>query len=56
MGLMIGACLLAAHFTYFGVEIGCRQYLRKKLDAQIKKRHAMTGKTASPARGINVPA
>jgi peptidoglycan/LPS O-acetylase OafA/YrhL len=26
--LMVAICLVTAHFTYFGVEIGCREYLR----------------------------
>jgi hypothetical protein len=26
--MMVAACLISAHFTYFGVEIGCRKYLR----------------------------
>jgi peptidoglycan/LPS O-acetylase OafA/YrhL len=28
MLLMVGICLVSAHLTYFGVEIGCRQYVR----------------------------
>ena len=28
MLLMLAVCLVSAHFTYFGVEIGCREYLR----------------------------
>ncbi len=28
MLLMVAVCLVSAHFTYFGVEIGCREYLR----------------------------
>jgi hypothetical protein len=28
MLLMVGICLVTAHLTYFGIEIGCRQYLR----------------------------
>jgi peptidoglycan/LPS O-acetylase OafA/YrhL len=28
MLMMVAACLISAHFTYFGVEIGCRKYLR----------------------------
>lgn len=56
MGLMVSACLLAAHFTYFGVEIGCRKYLREILDTQIKKRRAKISKSAASARGISAPA
>jgi peptidoglycan/LPS O-acetylase OafA/YrhL len=53
---MIGLCLLAAHFTYFGIEIGCRQHLREMLDAQIKKRRAKIDKSAPPTREIGAPA
>jgi peptidoglycan/LPS O-acetylase OafA/YrhL len=56
MGMMIGTCLLAAHFTYFGVEIGCRKYIREILDAQIKKRRAKISKSAPSARGKSAPA
>ena len=28
MLLMVAVCLVSAHFTYFAVEIGCREYLR----------------------------
>jgi peptidoglycan/LPS O-acetylase OafA/YrhL len=56
MAAMIGLCLLAAHFTYFGIEIGCRQHLREMLDAQIKKRRAKINKSASSACGISAPA
>ena len=40
MVLMVGFCLLGAHFTYFGVEIGCRQYLRSLLGSPQKMRAA----------------
>ena len=56
MGLMVGTCLLAAHFTYFDVEIGCRQYLREILGAQVKKRRAKISKSAPSARRIGAPA
>jgi peptidoglycan/LPS O-acetylase OafA/YrhL len=55
MGIMIVTCLLAAHFTYFGVEIGCRRYLREILDAQIEKRRTKISKSAATARGIRAP-
>lgn len=40
MALMIAACILAAHFTYFAVEIDCRRYLRGLLDIKKRKRPA----------------
>jgi peptidoglycan/LPS O-acetylase OafA/YrhL len=43
--LMVAACLIAAHATYFCVEIGCRQYLRQLLGGDVRKR-------ARPARTL----
>ena len=34
--VMIGVCLVAANVSYFGVEIGCRHYLRDLLGARRK--------------------
>jgi peptidoglycan/LPS O-acetylase OafA/YrhL len=40
MLLMVGICLAAAHLTYFGVEIGCREYLRGFFGVGKRKRPA----------------
>jgi peptidoglycan/LPS O-acetylase OafA/YrhL len=40
MVLMIGVCLLAAHLTYYGIEIGCRQYVRGLFGIPAKVRTA----------------
>jgi peptidoglycan/LPS O-acetylase OafA/YrhL len=37
MALMIAVSLAAAHLTYFGIEIGCRQYLRNLFGVRQKK-------------------
>jgi peptidoglycan/LPS O-acetylase OafA/YrhL len=37
MILMVAVCLLAAHCTYFSIEIGCRRYLRNLFGAWGKK-------------------
>jgi hypothetical protein len=34
---MIAVSLAAAHLTYFGIEIGCRQYLRNLFGVRQKK-------------------
>jgi peptidoglycan/LPS O-acetylase OafA/YrhL len=56
MALMIGVCLLAAHLTYFGVEIGSRRYLRKLLDARQKRVAAKTNRHAAQPNGLKTPA
>jgi peptidoglycan/LPS O-acetylase OafA/YrhL len=56
MALMIGVCLLAAHFTYFGVEIGSRRYLRKLLDARQKRVAAKINRHAAQTSGLTTPA
>lgn len=40
MALMIGVCLPTAHLTYFGFEIGSRQYLRGLFGIRQRKRSA----------------
>ena len=40
MVLMVAVCLGAAHLSYFGIEIGCRQYLRGVFGIRPKKRTA----------------
>jgi peptidoglycan/LPS O-acetylase OafA/YrhL len=56
MALMIGICLIAAHFTYFGVEIGCRRYLRNLLDVRQKRLSAKTNQHRPPIHGLKTPA
>lgn len=47
MLLMVGACLLTAHLTYFSIEIGCRQYLRGLFGIR-RKRGSVTIMPNSP--------
>lgn len=56
MALMIGVCLLAAHFTYFGIEIGSRRYLRNLLDIRQKRLLARTNRHAAEPNGLKTPA
>jgi peptidoglycan/LPS O-acetylase OafA/YrhL len=56
MALMIGVCLLAAHFTYFGIEIGSRRYLRNLLDIRQKRLLARTNRHAAQPNGLKTPA
>jgi peptidoglycan/LPS O-acetylase OafA/YrhL len=37
MTIMVATCLVAAHFSYSCVEIGCRQYLRRLLSPRERK-------------------
>jgi peptidoglycan/LPS O-acetylase OafA/YrhL len=52
MALMIGACILAAHFTYFAVEIDCRRYLRGLLDIQKRRKPAKVNLQAAQPQVI----
>jgi peptidoglycan/LPS O-acetylase OafA/YrhL len=56
MALMIGVCLIAAHFTYFGVEIGSRRYLRNLLDVRKRRLSAKTNQHRAPIHGLKTPA
>jgi peptidoglycan/LPS O-acetylase OafA/YrhL len=56
MALMIGVCLVAAHFTYFGIEIGSRRYLRKLLDARQKRVAAKINRHAAQTARLTTAA
>ena len=46
---MVAICLIAAHTTYFSVEVGCRQFLREYFGARTQKPAPL------PPRPIPVP-
>jgi peptidoglycan/LPS O-acetylase OafA/YrhL len=53
MLLMVGVCLVSAHLTYFGIEIGCRQYLRGLFGLRQKRQSVpvmLPSSRAAPAR------
>ena len=56
MVLMIGVCLLAAHFTYLGVETGCRRYLRNLLDIRQRRLSVRTNQHVTQPHGVKTPA